>query len=382
MLYRPTPQVPRPSAEAAKKCFEACEFNIYLQRKQIDGKIVEVTWIFSQTILMAINTILWSLSYAEIRRSHSKKKVKELLNISLDAISLASDRWPGIASALELYLSLIDACLRVYDTGENDLPVVASSPEQSASPESIQSQYRSRTESPATLSTASFVTTPDAATAFQQGYTPQSHVEPSRSSPYDPQMILQDLNNPFAFGAAPQLPPLLSNPTTSSTPHLPSAFSMSATSAGIHMLEPYDHRTAPAPMPYSPLAPADDQFYRPVLEPDPMSPFKTGLSPSFPSSAPWDRPVRSPVDNFRSSKYQPGGCPLSPCSYDVKGETHSDQYMFSPESFYLPPDTYGLDQAQHSKLLRELETTGASDLDRKIQEGWAVFHPPEVSRPP
>ena len=75
-LYRPSPQVPRPSLEAAQKCFDACEFNIYMQREQITKKNVDLTWIFTQSIFMAINTMLWSLSYVEVRHKHKREAVE------------------------------------------------------------------------------------------------------------------------------------------------------------------------------------------------------------------------------------------------------------------------------------------------------------------
>ncbi|KAB8339200.1 hypothetical protein FH972_022134 [Carpinus fangiana] len=161
-LYRPSPQVPRPSGDAAVMCYEACEFNIHMQREQIQTRSVELTWIFTQSLFMAVNTILWSLSYKEVRQLHSREKVKDHLDLALEAIKLASERWPGVSSALELYELLIDACLTIYEKETGDVPISAASPFDSdlSSPsasgvENELWQRSSRTTSPAAFSLGS-----------------------------------------------------------------------------------------------------------------------------------------------------------------------------------------------------------------------------------
>ncbi len=118
-LYRPSPQIPRPSVDAAKRCFDASVFNVYMQRRQIASKSIDLTWAFTQSLFMALNAILWALSYPEIRREHSKAEVEKDIHVAQEAIYLASQRWPGVESALELYDYLVVACLKVYEvTGE------------------------------------------------------------------------------------------------------------------------------------------------------------------------------------------------------------------------------------------------------------------------
>ena len=68
---------------------------------------------------MAVNTLLWSLSYAEIRKIHPKQEVERHLQVALEAIYLASIKWPGVESALELYVTFVEACLRAYDGADN-----------------------------------------------------------------------------------------------------------------------------------------------------------------------------------------------------------------------------------------------------------------------
>lgn len=160
-LYRPSPQVPRPSLQAAIECFDACKFNIYMTRQQIETKSVDLTWIFTQAIFMAINTMLWTLSYSEVRRLHHHDEVEGHLRVAMESIELSAERWPGVASALELYKNLIAACMKIYEK-DGDVPIAAGSPSDSASVVSnnlVEGVNRSRTTSPATASTAS-ITTP------------------------------------------------------------------------------------------------------------------------------------------------------------------------------------------------------------------------------
>ena len=137
LLYRPSPQIPKPSVRAANLAFDAAVFNIEIQRSQLASNSVDLTWIFTQSLFMALNTVLWSLSYSEIREKHSKSEVTAIVDMAQESIYLSSARWPGIfsilptfplyslclpayfslgvESALDLYDTLIAACLKVYD---------------------------------------------------------------------------------------------------------------------------------------------------------------------------------------------------------------------------------------------------------------------------
>ncbi|KAF3052577.1 hypothetical protein E8E11_008578 [Didymella keratinophila] len=172
-IYRPSPQVPRPSLQAAIRCYDACQYNIYMSKRQIDMKSVDVTWIFVQSIFMCINTMLWTLSYQEVRRLHSREEVQGHLEVAMESIRLASDRWPGVASAMELYHNLIGACMEIYNK-DGDVPITANSPSDCASVVSgsiVDGINRSRTTSPATASTAS-VSTPKDNVQPPFGYLP------------------------------------------------------------------------------------------------------------------------------------------------------------------------------------------------------------------
>ena len=134
-LFRPSPQIPRPSVDAARRCFDASVFNVYMQRRQIASKSVDLTWAFAQSLFMALNAILWALSYPEIRREHPKAEVEKDINVAQEAIYLASQRWPGVESALELYDHLVVACLKVYD-GFGDAPYIVDPASNKTSPAS------------------------------------------------------------------------------------------------------------------------------------------------------------------------------------------------------------------------------------------------------
>lgn len=115
-MYRPSPQIPNPSPTAAELCYQAAAFNIDLQKKQVENQLIDITWIFTQAIFMALNTILWSISYSEIRDKHSVDEVQRHISNGLAAIAMCADRWPGVRSAHQLYGNLVSACLKAFDT--------------------------------------------------------------------------------------------------------------------------------------------------------------------------------------------------------------------------------------------------------------------------
>lgn len=113
-LYRPSPQIPSPSVAAARTCFEACTFNVRMHRNQVATKSVDLSWIWTQSTFMVLNTLLWAISYPEIRQEHSKAVVENHIIQAQECILAASERWPGVEAAMELYETLISACLKAY----------------------------------------------------------------------------------------------------------------------------------------------------------------------------------------------------------------------------------------------------------------------------
>ncbi len=122
MLYRPSPQVPEPSARSAIICYNAASTNVRNLSKQMETAMVDITWIFVLTLFQAINTILWSISYSEVRALHPKEELEDTIDQALDIIVRCQERWPGTAPAEHLYSKLTKACLRSYDVGGSHAP--------------------------------------------------------------------------------------------------------------------------------------------------------------------------------------------------------------------------------------------------------------------
>src|SRR5450432_4138631 len=119
-LFRPSPQVPKPSIRAANFCYDACAYNIKMQNQQMNNpSSVDITWIFLQSLFMALNTILWVTSFPEIRNNHSKEEVEELAEAAIRIITRCRERWPGSGSAAQLYSKLTKASLKSYTATEN-----------------------------------------------------------------------------------------------------------------------------------------------------------------------------------------------------------------------------------------------------------------------
>lgn len=172
MMYRPSPQITTPTPEAAEKCFQAAAFNIGLQKKQVENRLIDITWIFTQAIFMAVNTVLWSISYPQVRQQHPIEEVQQYIENGLLAIDMCADRWPGVHSAHQLYRNLVQACLQSYD-----LPRAASSHGQENGPR-VSGVDTSSSASQTAQSPIS-----SAATSLHMPQSPQSyHSQPSMIS--------------------------------------------------------------------------------------------------------------------------------------------------------------------------------------------------------
>lgn len=119
-LYRPSPQVPQPSAQAARICFESSSFVLDLSHKQIESGTMSVTWVFLLTLNAALNALLWATSYPEVRLAHSRDEVEKLVNLSLLSFDRCAERWPGTAYTSQLYGIFAKACLQSYELGGAD----------------------------------------------------------------------------------------------------------------------------------------------------------------------------------------------------------------------------------------------------------------------
>lgn len=349
-LYRPSPQVPRPTLQAALKCFEACEYNIYIQRDQIAKKNVDLTWIFTQAIFMAMNTMLWSLSYVEVRRKYSRQTVEGHMNVAMDAIQLASERWPGVASAVQLYQNLIGAILKIYEK-DGDIPISAATPSDAASP-AVQSHDASHSSgsnvaSPATVASSSVATPPERQAAPPFGYINQQ----SRRSIEQPPPV------PYQSSATP--------PTNNHTPPIPQQaqpgadqfFANTTTNTTNNAFNP------PAPTNGLPTYDLPTQWNH--------------LPPFVPDYAWPQNPPQNPYDQFQQQNNLYPPLPhqqqqqqnLYPTYPFPDPQPNADQYM---QQFWdLDGNAWnnGLTEGQQQELMQALETDGMQDIRGMISEG-------------
>lgn len=340
-MYRPSPQVPRPSLQAAIRCYDACQFNIYMTQKQIETKTVDMTWIFVQAIFMCVNTILWTLSYSEVRRVHSREEVEGHMNVALESIRLCSERWPGVASAMELYYNLIGACMKIYDK-DGDIPIAAGSPSDTASVISnniVDGINRSRTTSPATASTAS-VSTPSDKVSAPFGYLPNQN----------PQIF--NFANGHSNGTSPY--------ATS-----PSAQHASMQSSPQQQLHAYTDM--------SPKTSIDAAM--PIYSYPPTTQF-TSLPTTFAELPQW-------TPTFSMPQQDPFGVPTMPLSSPFYNEAYAANQGYEVADYLNPGWSQeargnGLNQQQQMQLMQDFEMHETSKIEEMIQQSNQLFRPPQL----
>ena len=91
-LFRPSPQVPKPTKHAAHMCYDASAYNIQMQWRQMKDPAIDITWIFLQSLFMAVNTLLWSISYSDVRAQHPREDVEKLLELGIDVMEKCTDQ--------------------------------------------------------------------------------------------------------------------------------------------------------------------------------------------------------------------------------------------------------------------------------------------------
>lgn len=341
-MYRPSPQVPRPSLQAAIRCYDACQFNIYMTQKQIETKTVDMTWIFVQAIFMCVNTILWTLSYSEVRRLHNREEVEAHMNVALESIRLCSERWPGVASAMELYYNLIGACMKIYDK-DGDVPIAAGSPSDTASVISnniVDGINRSRTTSPATASTAS-VSTPSDKVSVPFGYLPNQ----------TPQIF--NFSNGHSNGTSPY------------------ATSPSAQHASMHTSPQQPQLHAYTDM--SPKTSIDATM--PIYSYPPTTQFSS-LPTTFAELPQWN-------PTFSMPQQDPFGVPTMPLSSPFYNEAYAANQGYEVADYLNPGWSQeargnGLNQQQQMQLMQDFEMHETSKIEEMIQQSNQLFRPPQL----
>jgi hypothetical protein len=174
-MYRPSPQIPQPSLFAAEQCYAAAVFNVKLQKRQVEAHLIDITWIFTQAIFMALNTILWSISYPAIRQQHPLEEVRSHIKDALQAIALCADRWPGVHSAIQLYENLVQGCLKAYEADNKESPASQADYVPSSATQNMSSSTVSYGASSPASTNNSYYGAQSPQSAQSVGLTPSNH---------------------------------------------------------------------------------------------------------------------------------------------------------------------------------------------------------------
>lgn len=310
-LFRPSPQVPKPSIRSAILCFDASAFNIKLQSTQMERAMGDITWIFLLSLYMAINTILWSISYPEVRLLHSKEELEELIELALDIIVKCRERWPGTQPAHLLYQKLAKACLRSYESNET--------------PSSFSDNY-----SPSSLTDAN---SPSAS----------EHSSSTTASQIQPQQAFQSSPPPqfgFVFDQMPET------------------------------ISPFDYNNGGALQPAQPAFRSNSIFGSPSSN----MPSDRRFS-YFPPDFTQDQPFAAAWNNAASSEAQHEPSALAPAmdsntaiadtSYFMQPTPYSfGPHLFAQVNYHNADMRHGsLSQQQQVELMHSLETDGLSEID-------------------
>ncbi|KAK4034359.1 fungal-specific transcription factor domain-containing protein [Parachaetomium inaequale] len=191
-LYRPSPQVPKPTINAAMRCFDGSRSIIGLTYRQIEEGTVDITWESLLTVYASLNALLWSISYPEVRIKHAREDVQDLAATALEAIKIFSDRWPGSSSAVQLYTVIANACLQSYDM-EEETPSPPSG-SQLGTPVSLAGPISPESD---TRSTPTRQTQPQSATSLFNTSSPFGYVFDAANDPLAAQYGFENESSPF-----------------------------------------------------------------------------------------------------------------------------------------------------------------------------------------
>jgi hypothetical protein len=330
MIFRPSPQIPNPTLDAALRCYEAAVYNIHLQKKQVEAQLIDITWIFTQAINMALNTVLWSISYPGVRQAHSIDEVKGHIQAALAAIGQCADRWPGVRSALQLYDNLIHSCLKAYDSDR-----VAESPfsDYMSSAQDLSSATSQSAQSPSSTTTASF---------------------------YGPQSPQSAHNMPFAANTVVKHPPngFMTNSSLAPSPNS----TTSTVQAQSHLLhDPVVYGTAAT---HLAVPPTMANFSLPTFDP-----YNTAV-PTNGSMAQWSStlPATTMSTGFaRSPNFDYSSPPWLP--------TFGDEYSRYLHNIYGPQsnNVNSLSEQQQIELMESLEHTQLPDVSNLASDATTYY---------
>jgi hypothetical protein len=290
-------------------CYDASAFNIKMQAKQMETAMVDITWIFLLSLFMAVNTILWTISYPEVRSLHSKEELEEHIDLALDTIIKCRERWPGTAAASHLYSKLSKACLRSYDSN-----ITSSHPPSSLSANSPSSLTDANSPSASEHSSATTGSLAQSQKAFQSpppqfGYVFDQMPDPIPAFDYN-SASLQPLQPAFRSNS------IFLSPSSMQTDRRFSYF------------PPEFAQPQTLPNAWNPLVASSSQSQFPVPAPVPVNP--TIVDPSY----------------F-----------MQPNSYSF------GPHMYSEQSYDTEMRHGSLSQQQQLELMQSLETEGLTEID-------------------
>lgn len=288
-----------------------------MQRNQIDTGSVDLTWPFVIVLFQNINAMLWCVSYPEVRELYPREDVEGHLNVCLECVQRASERWPGVESALELYHILIGACMNVYDK-DRVIPTFTSSPDSSAALSYPEPWCHSRTQSEVTVPTAAAAPHSEKLPLFGHDLSSQANAAqispPASTSYYSPSV----------------------GPSRSSVDSVLDAYA------------------------YQLTMPFDPQSQYNAL---PVFADMVNWNPAYPASSPT---LGAPSNNDASPYQMYGASPTS---------EQCTEYL---NPHYWTAHTQGqggLTYAQQLELIGTLETEGMTDIETAIAQSEALYGP-------
>lgn len=320
VLYRPSPQIPQPTAQAALRCFASAAYVVNLSSQQVKKAAIDITWVFLLTVYMSLNTVLWAVSYPEVRAVHTREESEELINLALDIIDQCSERWPGTSAASQLYDVLAKACLQSFEVKEESPQTPAANGTFYTPPTQTDSSFPSASQTSTPTSTSTVVPTQQQDTQPRPAFNPPQFGHVFNSTPE--QMSV-------AFDFDPELHPtfrsdsIFRSPATESHgrrfSHFPPDFDQLDQSL-----------MAKRPGESMPLAPGT--AYNSQRSPPLQSPFTTGTSSSIMTTVASTMPT--PPDSS-APQIEPGTRSLSPTPSAIKMESADP----TPTLSYATPTT-------------------------------------------
>ncbi|GAB0132962.1 hypothetical protein EsDP_00001382 [Epichloe bromicola] len=420
VLYRPSPQVPQPSTNAASICFESSKYVINSMQRQMDGSFFSMTWILLIMLSSSLNVLLWSTSYAEVRQAHPRQEVEELLNKALSCLDRCAERWPGTGYTSQLYSAISRACLQSYERSpDHQQPTFSfASPSAATEPQSSPESYAHPGSQLSYLNPPQFGFVFDSPPESMNAYTfdpnypppqptfrsnsifcnPATDSSGRRFSYFPPEGAPEDMVQAaaaagVAAAAAPdhstppsvnqnstQMPtppdsiptgtmPATTPSTTLSPPHVPMhGAALSGASSAPRVVPMQDHTPPPQAAQAAQMMP-NFTTTRPSVPQRPL-PVASSAADWFSPPAPFISPYNfghlstsffndAMPNNFAETPTANlGGLQTMAAGFDAHG-----QYGF------LPGRQGSLSQSQQVELLNALETEGVGDIDALLNAG-------------